>query len=199
MASGRWWTCPASAATWQDHLALSIIWASAQPVSLAAADSTWQRLRYITMRSGPLASNVAEAGGFVRTQGDYAAPDLQFHFVPGYFRNHGFDHYDGHAFTLAPTLVRAVSTGTISLRTADPLAPPQIQANYLSDPSEMATMIHGVRLARDIIAGAAFDRYRGPGTPPRPRQPDQCRPGAVCAPTCPDPLPPCRHLQNGSG
>ena len=145
----------------QDHLALGVVWSCPEPVSLAKADSTWQLLRYLALRRGPLASNLAEAGGFVRTQPDYAAPDLQFHFVPGYFRNHGFDHFDGHCFTLAPTLVRVVSTGAISLRSARPQQAPIIQANYLSDPSEMATMVQGVRLAREIIAGAAFDQYRG--------------------------------------
>ncbi|MCB8962739.1 MAG: choline dehydrogenase [Ardenticatenales bacterium] len=152
----------------QDHLALGVIWACPEPVSLAEADSTWQLLRYLTLRQGPLASNLAEAGGFVRTQPGYAAPDLQFHFVPGYFRNHGFDQFDGHCFTLAPTLVRVVSTGAISLRSANPQHAPIIQANYLSDPSEMATLVAGVRLAREIIAGAAFDPYRGPELHPGP-------------------------------
>ncbi|MCB0030023.1 MAG: hypothetical protein KDE28_19055, partial [Anaerolineales bacterium] len=56
----------------------------------------------------------------------------------------------------------------ISLRSANPQHAPIIQANYLSDPSEMATLVAGVRLAREIIAGAAFDPYRGPELHPGP-------------------------------
>ena len=145
----------------QDHLVLSLIWDCREPVSLAGADTYWQLLRFLAFRSGLLSSNIAEAGGFVRTRSDYDSPDLQFHFVPGYFKAHGFEQTWEHSFTLAPTLVRVNSTGQISLRSDDPCAAPLIKANYLSDPTEMETLIEGVHLAREIAAGEAFRRYRG--------------------------------------
>lgn len=116
--------------------------------------------RYLLMRRGMLTSNIAEAGAFVRTRSDGPA-DLQFHVAPVLFMNHGLEPPTEHGFTLGPTLVRSESRGSIRLRSADPLAPPSIEPNYLTEPADVETLVAGLRLARDIVSRSAYDSYRG--------------------------------------
>ena len=50
----------------QDHLAMGVIYRCKEPITLASAETLGNLLRYIVLRRGPLTSNVAEAGGFMR-------------------------------------------------------------------------------------------------------------------------------------
>jgi choline dehydrogenase len=152
----------------QDHLVVAVAYECRQAISMATADTLANRLRYLLMRRGPLASNIGEVGGFVRTRADLPAADLQFHFGPAYFLEHGFKTPDGHGFTLGPTLLRPRSRGRITLASADPLRAPRIEPNYLADEADLAVLVEGVKLARRIAQAAAFAPYRGdeycPGT-----------------------------------
>ena len=98
----------------QDHPAVSVCYVSSQPVSLANANHATSVARYLMTHDGPLASNVAECGGFVRTRPGAGRPDLQFHFAPGYYLDHGFRTIDGHGFTFGPTLDPARKPRTYS-------------------------------------------------------------------------------------
>lgn len=144
-----------------DHLALPVIWHSTQPVSLDKAENLPNILRYLLTQSGPFVSNIAEAGAFLRTQAQAKAPDLQFHFGPAFFSNHGFDREEGFFFTIGPTLVAPQSRGFIALRSVDPEAAPLIQPRYLSEPEDLEVLQAGVQIAREIAAQKAFDPYRG--------------------------------------
>jgi choline dehydrogenase len=128
---------------------------------LAKAEGLPSLLRYIWGKNGPLTSNVAECGAFLKVMSGSPAPDLQYHFAPGYFVEHGFQTFDGHAFTFGPTLLRPGSRGWIRLRSQNPLEPPCIQANYLSDPKDVETLAEGIKIARTLAAAPAFARYRG--------------------------------------
>ncbi len=58
---------------------------------------------------------------------------------------------------------RPHSRGTIRLKSADPSAHPAIQPNYLGDADgyDLAMLIEGARLSREIFAQSAFAPYRG--------------------------------------
>ncbi len=144
-----------------DHLALPVIWHCKAPVSLDKAETLAHILRYLLTQRGPFVSNVAEAGAFVRTRPQAPAPDLQFHFGPAFFSNHGFDREEGHFFTIGPTLVAPQSRGWIGLRSADPEDAPLIQPHYLREPADLEVLRAGMELAREIVAQKAFDAYRG--------------------------------------
>ena len=101
-------------------------------------------------KNGPLASNVAEAGLFLRTRVGLGVPDLQLLFGPAYYRGHGLVRRKEHCFGFGPTLITPESRGEISLRSANPLDAPAIRANYLSTDADLRTMIAGVRLARRL-------------------------------------------------
>jgi choline dehydrogenase len=155
----------------QDHLSVVVPYACTQPVSLAAAQTLPNLLRYLIAKSGPLTSNVAEAGAFVKSTPEVAETDLQFHFGPVYYIEHGFvspgevgsgkKGLSKHGFSLGPTLLHPKSRGRITLRSAHPMVPPVIDPAYLSDDSDLAPLAEGVRIAQRIAQSRAFDPFRG--------------------------------------
>jgi len=144
-----------------DHLALPVIYHCKMGVSLDKAENLGNLLRFLLGQNGPLVSNVAEAGAFVRALPDAPAPDLQYHFGPAYFADHGFTRPAGNYFTLGPTLVAPQSRGFIELKSADPEANPRIQPRYLTEQHDIEVLRRGVELAREIASQRAFDAYRG--------------------------------------
>ena len=66
-----------------------------------------------------------------------------------------------HGLTVRVGPIVPESRGTVTLRSADPAAPPRIQPNYLESAADLRTMIAGVRMVRDLMGQPAFDRYRG--------------------------------------
>jgi choline dehydrogenase len=155
----------------QDHLSVVVPYACTKPVSLAAAQTLPNLLRYLIAKSGPLTSNVAEAGAFVKSTPEVVETDLQFHFGPVYYIEHGFVSPGGpgsskpgmskHGFSLGPTLLHPKSRGRITLRSANPMEPPSIDPAYLSDDDDLAPLAEGVRIAQRIARSKAFDPFRG--------------------------------------
>jgi len=139
----------------QDHPYVTVVYESAIGRSLLDAERPKALLEYLLRRSGPLSSTVAEAFAFVRSSSSVEAPDLQFHFAPAYFVENGFEEHDRHAFTLGPVLVAPRSRGALRLRSVDPLAEPAIVGNHLTEPEDVAALVAGLKLAREIA-----------GTPP---------------------------------
>ncbi len=146
----------------QDHLFVPVAYACTRPVSLASAEAKLNIANYLLFKRGPLTSNGAEAGGFVRTAAGPAAPDLQFHFGPVYYLNHGFTRPEGHGFTVGPTLIRPRSRGRIRLNSRDPFAPPSIEPHYLEDGADLRTLVGGVRMACELAHTRPLADYRGP-------------------------------------
>jgi choline dehydrogenase len=119
--------------------------------SLVDAEHPRYVAEWLLRRTGPLTSTVAEAFAFVRTKPGLPAADVQFHFAPAYFVDHGADEFDGHAMTLGPVLVTPRSRGRMWLRSADPGEKPRILTNALADPEDVAAMVTGMRIAREIV------------------------------------------------
>lgn len=145
----------------QDHPVLMNAFHVSQQVSLAHAEKPARLVEYLLFKKGMLSSNVGEAGGFVKTRGGLDAPDIQFHFAPGYFNRHGFEKYEADAMSIGPTLVAPKSRGHVRLRSADPEVHPDILNRALSHPDDMASMVDGFKMAREIAHSRAFDEYRG--------------------------------------
>ena len=64
------------------------------------------------------------------------------------------------AFTLVPCLMRPLSRGSVRLASADPMAPALIDPSYLSDSSDLESLVAAVTLAREIGAASAFSDWR---------------------------------------
>jgi choline dehydrogenase len=148
----------------QDHLDFCTVSRCTQPISydFSRLQEAGVALRYFLTHSGPGVSNIAEAGGFVRSRlAADARPDVQLHFVPAQLDDHGRNRLPGHGFTVHACVLRPRSRGAISLRSSRPEDPPRIRAGYLSGAGDLEALLEGVRLARDIIRAAPFAAYRG--------------------------------------
>ncbi len=160
---------PGVGANLHDHPSLVCTWDLPGGGSLADAEKPKAMLEWLLRRTGPLASSVAEAFAFVRSRPGLPAADLQFHFAPAYFVDHGATTYDGHALTIAPVLISPKSRGHLRLRSADPTAPPRILTNMLVQQEDVAAMVEGVKIARRIAASGPLAELCGaellPGSP----------------------------------
>ena len=139
----------------QDHVMISVGYLCTEPVTMATAESLPNLIRYFVLKRGPLVSNVAEAGIFLRTREESQRPDLQLLFGPAYYVNHGLTPRKDHCFGFGPTLITPESRGSISLKSSNPLDPPAIRANYLSTDADMRVIIEGVKLSRRLAQRAA--------------------------------------------
>jgi choline dehydrogenase len=144
----------------QDHLSVGTAFNASGPVSYFEADKRIGNVAsWLLRHRGPFSSPIAEAGGFVRSEDGLPAPDLQLLFGPAMFVEHGQVDPPGHGFSLGCYLLQPRSTGRISLRSADPLAPARIEAGYLSDPYDLEVLVRGLRLSLDIAAQQPLARH----------------------------------------
>src|SRR4051794_5819724 len=143
----------------QDHINAGAIYTTDQPVSLIlGAEPEYQEM-FAAEGRGPLTSNVAEAGGFWKTDPSLDAPDIQFHAAPVMFVDEGLGDPTAHGLSFGACLLTPKSRGTVSLRSADPTAKPWIRHNFLGDPEDVRTMIDGLRLTMDIARAPALAPY----------------------------------------
>jgi choline dehydrogenase-like flavoprotein len=134
----------------QDHPFVTILWEIADQDTLYGADKPKPFAEWLLRRTGPLSSSVAEVVAFVRTRGGLPAADVQFHMGAVYFEDHGAEEYDAHCMTIAPVLVSPRARGQVWLRSSDPTAKPRIITNTLGPAEDVASLVAGMRLAREI-------------------------------------------------
>jgi choline dehydrogenase-like flavoprotein len=137
-----------------DHLANGLLVRTKGVETLASAESLRNLARWALRGRGPLTSNLGEAVAFVRSRPGLATPDLELLLAPVLFEDEGLKQPTEHGLTLAVVLLEPRSSGTVLLRSADPLAAPAIDPRYLTDPGgeDEATLLRGLRLARRILA-----------------------------------------------
>jgi choline dehydrogenase len=147
----------------QDHLGVSLSYSCTQPVSLAGSATPFNMVRYATRKDGPLASNVAEAGAFLRSKPDAGddACDLEVVFAPLASLDASLAPPGAHAFSLTAVLLQPQSQGRITLASADPLDSPLIDPGYLSKPEDRARLLEAISRARAIAGSEPFTAYRG--------------------------------------
>jgi len=149
----------------QDHLDVTLM-ASASTrdgigFSLSLLPRAFRAYRaYARDGTGELTSNIAEAGGFIRSDPERDRPNLQFHFIPAYLRDHGRQISFGFGYTLHVCDLLPESRGRIRLASADPTAHPKIEPDYLSDPRDMETMLKAFRIGRAIMDAPALAAHR---------------------------------------
>jgi choline dehydrogenase len=97
-----------------------------------------------------MTTNIAQSGGFVRSESGLPAPDIQWHALPVPFRNGGLADPSDRGMSVLVTLVDVQSRGRIMLRTADPRHKPVIDPGYLSDWADLDALVRAVGLVRDI-------------------------------------------------
>ncbi len=115
-------------------------------------------LRYLLTRRGSLSLTAGILAGFVSSRPAAVRPDIQFHIAHASFANPArriFDRFPG--LTIGPCQLRPESRGYVHIASADPLAAPHIQPNYLAAETDRLTLLAGLRVARHIMAAPALD------------------------------------------
>ncbi|OTF04664.1 GMC family oxidoreductase, partial [Halorubrum sp. SD612] len=147
----------------QDHLFAFAVYEADDDVStLDDAGGLRDLFNWFVFKRGRLTSNVGEAGGFVRTDEDEPRPDLQFHFAPSYFMEHGLANPEtGRGLSIGATQLRPESRGRVRLASDDPFDDPAIDPNYLDERADLDALVEGVKRAREIARQDALSEYVG--------------------------------------
>jgi choline dehydrogenase-like flavoprotein len=112
--------------------------------------------QYRRERRGPMTSNFAECGGFLKTRPDLDIPDIQLHFGMAMADDHGRKRHNGTGFTCHVCLLRPKSRGEVTLGSADPMAAPLIDPNFFGDPADLETMVAGFKTTRRLMETPAL-------------------------------------------
>lgn len=150
----------------QDHLTAYVVYKATKGETLDDADSVTRLplnlAQFYLFGRGPLTSNIAEAAGFIRTEKDLPAPDLEVFTAPAHPTSHRFDNPEGiRGFSFAPVCMRPESRGRISLRSADPFEAPAIDPQYLTESVDLEKLVEGIRRSREIARTSPLDEHLG--------------------------------------
>ena len=155
---------PGVGANLQDHIDYTFLYRSKAPelfgisaggaVRLLKAIAQWRR-----SGEGMISSNFAEAGGFLKTRADLAAPDVQLHFVVGMVDDHSRKKHLGEGFSCHVCLLRPKSRGAVALASADPKAAPLIDPNFFGEEEDLDVMVRGFRLTKRIMEAPSLARH----------------------------------------
>jgi choline dehydrogenase-like flavoprotein len=147
-----------------DHLSTAVGMRTRSPESYglswrAAPRGIGNLAEYLLFKRGPLASNVFEAHGFVKSRADLELPDLQIIFMPAHRNPSGFPIPFGHGYGINVALLTPQSRGRVTLKSQDAHAPPVIDPNFLSRSEDLAPLLTGLKLARRILNAAPFQQF----------------------------------------
>lgn len=137
-------------------------------LGLSDAATTKSLAQWIATRKGKLCSNVAEAVVFFRTDSSMPAPNMEFHMAPAFFWEHGKVEHPRPAMSIGISYVAPRSRGSVRIRSADPTQKAAVRLNMLSEPGELAEMVQGIHMAREVIDATALDELRGAEINPGP-------------------------------
>jgi choline dehydrogenase len=99
----------------------------------------------------PARANAAEANAFVKSLPDLDTPDLHiWHIEAPYVSEVTMKYAVESAWSINPGLVRPHSRGYLRLKSADPREAPEIHANMLDDPRDLAALRKGMEISREI-------------------------------------------------
>jgi choline dehydrogenase len=156
----------------QNHPGINVQYATRYADSLASELGAFGQIKlgleWMLRRKGLGTTNFFETGAFLRTRGDLALPNVQYEFLPltRYLKDGKLVAIPGFQFWM--DVCRPESRGAVRLASADPAAAPSIVFNHLASRNDLRDLIDGVRLARELIAQPAWDRFRGEELSPGP-------------------------------
>lgn len=146
---------------YQDHFLVPVDVKLSSPIGLIGQDKGHRAvingLQWLMFGTGPLASNVVEAGGFFDLDGD-GRPDIQLNALAASSGTWGDRPPRDHRFSLAPLCLTCNSRGKVSLRSTDPSQTPRVQGNVLHD-IEVENLTNGIFLSRLIISAPSLARF----------------------------------------
>ena len=149
-----------------DHPAAPLVWHTRHVSDLADFSGLLNVVKAKALGRGPLVSNIAEAGGFLRSRDGLDAPDIQIHMAASGFWDNGLHEPTTRKVTVGPTLVDVASRGRIRLRSTDPRWHPLIDPAYFDDARDLEAMVRGVqRILETVRVGPMSHYIEGPFLP----------------------------------
>jgi choline dehydrogenase len=116
-------------------------------------------LRWLIDRKGPAASPANHGQAFVKTDPALSSADVQIQIMAFAFHDDATDNHDGVSAIVSLCAPRV--RGTVSLASADPMVPPNIDIELLSDSEDLATLIKGCRIARSALEAGLGHAFGG--------------------------------------
>ncbi|WP_414450760.1 GMC family oxidoreductase [Burkholderia sp. 22PA0099] len=116
------------------------------------AKMTPQVLRWLRKGDGMMSSNVAEAGGFLKSEPGLDRPDLQLHFCTALVDDHNRHMHWGFGYSLHVCALRPKSRGTVALASGDARDAPRIDPRFFSDARDLDLLLTGAKAMRRILA-----------------------------------------------
>lgn len=143
----------------QDHLDGTILHKhkSAESYGLSlrfAMKNLLSPYHYWRQKRGMLTSNIAEAGGFIKSDPERELPNIQIHFLPALLADHGRRKLLGHGFTIHFCDLYPHSRGSVNIVKKGDGYVSSISPNYLSDERDIETMLAGFRWAQNVATKA---------------------------------------------
>ena len=125
--------------------------------------------RWLIIGNGALTFGVSSAQVFCRSRDGLASPDIQLLFSPASYDELKFGTLeDQPGMTVAVSIARPESRGTIMAKSPDPFERPSIKPNYLSAPADLTVALAGIDHARRVFSAAALAKHSVVETVPGP-------------------------------
>ena len=146
-----------------DHLNVPILTRCSRPITY----DHWARplrlvrhgLEFLLFGSGLVVSNICEGGAFLRSDPLSPGPDTQLHFLPLLWIDQGRTRSEEFGMTIEAAYLQPASRGTVTLASADPLAPPRVDPRYCTEAKDVDLLIAAVRRCREIMQAPAFRSF----------------------------------------
>lgn len=116
---------------------------------------------YVMRRDGPLTSNLAESGAFLRTEPALDQPDVQLHFIHAMVDDHGRKKHLGAGYSCHVCVLRPKSRGEVRLADANPLSAPAIDPKFLSDEDDLHRLMRGARIVHRLLQTPVLNDVSG--------------------------------------
>ncbi len=147
-----------------DHFSTDVTWVLNGPHSYDKYKKphwkAWAGLQYVLFRSGPVASNIVEAGAFWWSDRKEKTPDLQFHFLAGAGVEEGVETVPGgNGATCNSYQTRPRSRGSVTLRSSNPADSPIVDPNSFAEPYDLDRHIDAIKITQEVGRTRSMRRF----------------------------------------
>ena len=148
-----------------DHFSTDVTWVLNGPHSYDKYKKLHWKIaagaEYLLFKSGPVASNIVEAGAFWwGNKEEEKTPDLQFHFLAGAgVEKDVGDVPGGNGATCNSYYTRPKSRGSVTLRSNNPNDAPVIDPNSFSEPYDLERHIEAIKITQEVGRSRSMRRF----------------------------------------
>jgi len=148
----------------QDHINAPIIYQLNKPFTVNDVYNNLYKkigvgIDYLFNRKGMLSMGVAYVGGFFKTNDKVASPDIQSLVLMFSTTAIGGEPHKYPGVTVVCTLLRPQSKGYVHIKSNNPLEPPEIAPNYLSEENDRITLIEAIKKIRLVCEDKNFSKF----------------------------------------